>query len=73
MSSDFPLPCEMDHRIFLLLNSPQMNVTPYRCLHLQKSEVEKLVGKILAEGANRPSTSPFLLTILPAKRKDVSW
>lgn len=35
--------------------------------------MEKPVGKMLAWGLIQPSTSPFLLSVLLAKKKDVTW
>lgn len=69
----FPPPRPTDYRIPLLPNSPPVNVRPFRHPHFQKSEIKKLVGQMLLERVNRPSTSPFSSPLLLVRKNDGSW
>lgn len=50
---------EVDHRIPLEPGAKLVNIRPYRYLHFQKIEMEKLVAKLQASGVIRDSRSLF--------------
>ncbi|GJU29864.1 hypothetical protein Tco_1173453 [Tanacetum coccineum] len=62
-----------DHQIQLLLNTPPVNVRPYRHPHVQKDAIEQMVNELLESGVIRYSQSPFYSPIVMVKKKDVSW
>lgn len=64
---------EQDHKIELMPNTPPVSVRPYRYLHFQKTEIEKIVQELLDNGVIRPSISPFSSPVLLVKKKDGSW
>ncbi|XP_072066659.1 uncharacterized protein [Arachis hypogaea] len=68
-----PPPRSHDHAIPLVPNALPVKVKPYRYPHSQKSEIERIVADMLAEGIILPSTSPFSSSVLLVKKKDGSW
>nr|GFC61169.1 retrotransposon-related protein [Tanacetum cinerariifolium] len=63
----------IDHRIHLLPKTKPVNVRPYRYLHYQKGEMEKLVNEILSQCIIRFSQSPFSSPVLLVNKKDRSF
>lgn len=47
---------DTDHSITLQEGVESINVRPYRYPHVQKNEIERLVGEMLAAGIIQPST-----------------
>ncbi|GAB2288479.1 hypothetical protein Dimus_037999 [Dionaea muscipula] len=68
-----PPPRKHDHSIPLVPNTTPINFRPYRLVHFQKDEVEKLVDEMLSSGIIQPSHSPFASPILLVKKKDGTW
>ncbi|KAL6180390.1 hypothetical protein ACLB2K_047053 [Fragaria x ananassa] len=62
-----------DHQITLLPNASPISVRPYRYPCSQKSEIEKIISELLANGVICPSISPFSSPVLLVKKKDGSW
>lgn len=62
-----------DHKIPLIKGSTPVSVRPYRYLHYQKNEIEKMVKDMLCSGIVRPSQSPFSSTVLLVQKNDRSW
>jgi len=69
----FPPMRTHDHAIALLPNTSPVKVRPYRYPHSQKTEIERIVAEMLAEGIIQPSTIPFSSPVLLVKKKDGSW
>ena len=62
-----------DHVITLKGGTAPINVRPYRYPYVQKQEIEKLVGEMLAASIICPSLSSFSSPIPLVKKKDGSW
>lgn len=67
-----PPPRSRDHSIVLREGATPISVRPYRYPQIQKNEIERLVGEMLADGLIQPSSSPFSSPILLVK-KEGSW
>ncbi|XP_026396574.1 uncharacterized protein LOC113291233 [Papaver somniferum] len=63
----------IDHQIPLKHNYAPISQKPYRCPHMKKSVVEKLVQEMLDAGFIEDIHSPFASPILLVKKKDGSW
>jgi hypothetical protein len=50
-----------DHSIVLKEDTSPISVRPYRYPYYQKSEIEKLIKKLLVMGTIRSSQSPFFI------------
>ena len=68
-----PPPRSHDHSIPLEKDAGPVKVQPYRYLHSQKKQIEKMVHKMLQEGIIQSSKSPFSYPILLVKKRDKSW
>jgi hypothetical protein len=62
-----------DHAITLVLGVVPVQVRPYRFAPTLKSEIEKQVKEMLANGLIQKSNSPFSSSVLLVKKKDNSW
>ncbi|WVZ09782.1 hypothetical protein V8G54_014312 [Vigna mungo] len=71
--SSLPPPRSHDHVILLIDGSTPVKVKPYRYLHSQKDEIERLVHGMLGDGIIQHSKSPFSSPIILVKKKDGSW
>ena len=64
---------DCDHAITLKEGASIPNICPYRYPHYQKTEIEKIVSKILQAGIIRHSVSPFCSPIILVRKKDGGW
>ena len=71
--TSLPPPRSHDQATPLLEGSKPVKVKPYRYLHSQKDEIEKLLQGMLEEGIIQPSKSPFSSPIILVKKRDGSW
>ena len=62
-----------DHVINLMPDTTPVKVKPNRYPHSQKTEIERIVQEMLADGIIQPSSSPFSSPVLLVKKKDGSW
>ncbi|XP_042980307.1 uncharacterized protein LOC122310468 [Carya illinoinensis] len=62
-----------DHRIILKEGTQPISTIPYRYLHYQKAEIEKIISELLSTGVIRPSNSPFSSPVLLVRKADGSW
>nr|GEV00451.1 hypothetical protein [Tanacetum cinerariifolium] len=71
MPKNLPPKRTHDHRISLVLNTPSVNVRPYKHPPSQKVAVELMVKEFLESRVIRNSQSPFSSPIVMVKNKDV--
>lgn len=75
----FQVPTELppsracDHSIPLIPGATPVNVRPYRFAPAVKTEIEKQVQEVLANGVIQKSVSPFSSSVLLVKKKDNTW
>lgn len=73
MPAGLPPMRQIDHKNQLKEGTGPINVRPYRYLHAQKNEIEKLVNVMLDSGIIRSSFSPFSSPTILVKKKDGGW
>ena len=61
-----------DHKTSLLNDKP-FCLKPYRYLHAQKEEIERLVKSLLSTGFIRESAGCYASPLVPVKKKNGSW
>lgn len=69
MPSDLPSSCRWDHKIHIPTSVKPINVHPYRNPYFQKTEIERQVKEMLAQGVIEQSTSPYSSPVLMARKK----
>ena len=62
-----------DHAIHFIPGSVPPNIRPYRYPYVQKSEIERMIAKMLEVGIIQPSQSSFSAPIVLVHKKDGSW
>lgn len=62
-----------DHLIPIVEGSKPVNLNPYKCPFLQKTEIEKMVKEMLESGIIKHSQSPYASPVLLVKKKDNTW
>jgi len=62
-----------DHAINLILRSVPPNIMPYRYPYAQKSEIERMVAKMLEVDIIQPTQSLFSTPVVLVHKKDGSW
>ena len=73
LPTGLPPPREHDHAINLKEGAAIPHERPYRYLHFQKNEIEKIIDEMLNVGIIRPSTIPYSSPIILVKKKDGEW
>lgn len=68
-----PLSRAADHTIPLIHGAQPVKVRPYRYSPIQKTEIEKQLKQMIAQGVIRPSTSSFASPVLLVRKKDGTW
>ena len=59
-----------DHAIHLIPGSVPPNIRPYIYPYVQKSEIERMVAKMLEAGIIQPSQSSFSAPVVLVHKKD---
>ncbi|XP_042958134.1 uncharacterized protein LOC122293691 [Carya illinoinensis] len=59
--------------IVLKEGTTPVSVRPYRYVHYQKTEIEKIVQDLLSNGVIRPCQSPLSSPVLLVKKADGTW
>nr|GEZ29173.1 reverse transcriptase [Tanacetum cinerariifolium] len=62
-----------DHMIYLVPNTPPVNIRPYKHPPSQKDAIELMVKELLESGVIRNSQSPFSSPKVMVKKKDGTW
>ena len=62
-----------DHAIHLIPGIFPPNIRPYRYPYVQKSEIERMIAKMLEDGIIQPSKSCFFAPVVLVHKKDGSW
>ena len=62
-----------DHAIHLILGSVPPYIQPYRYPYVQKSEIERMIAKMLEAGIIQPSQCSFSAPVVLVHKKDGSW
>ena len=62
-----------DHVIHLIPGSVPPNIRPYRYPYAQKSEIKRMLAKMLEGGIIQPSQSYFSAPVVLVHKKDGSW
>ena len=65
--------CDHDQAIHLIPGSVSPNIKPYKYPYAQKSEIERMVAKMLEASIIQPSQSYFSALIVLVHKKDGSW
>jgi hypothetical protein len=68
-----PPPRSCDHSIPLVEGAAPVRARPYRYAPALKSEIEKQVQEMLANGVIQKSNNPFSSSIILVKKKDNTW
>nr|GFC41960.1 reverse transcriptase [Tanacetum cinerariifolium] len=73
MPKELPSKRTHDYRIFLVPNTPPVNIRPFKHPPTKKDAVELMVKELLESKMIRNSKSPFSSPIVMAKKKDGTW
>lgn len=69
----WPPPRSHDHKIELLEGAKLTCVRPYQYPYYRKTEIEKLVAKMLKSEIIRGSQSPYSSSVFQVRKADGSW
>ena len=72
-SKGLPPICAHNHAIHLIPGSVPPSIRPYRYPYAQKSEIERMVAKMLEVGIIQPSQISFFASVVLVHKKDGSW